>query len=169
MTTSRKVAIISIILLGVKWEFNQNSRCWDLSLTLNRCIVASAVRIVYGSQIASTRLTTKTDVDDFFAIKPFIHLALRPILPDGRKCLAWLTETVEGLTTLLYRGLMEAGISIIATNLPSLHFLVTKKSVRSIVVSLRSQLSLKSNTSSRSKSGRRTSYDEMKANNSSAS
>lgn len=65
--------------------------------------------------------------------------------------------------------MLEAGISIIATNLPSLHFLVTKKSVQSTIASLRSQLSLRSNTSSRSKSRCGTSYYEMKANNSSAS
>ncbi|KAL8832008.1 MAG: hypothetical protein Q9191_000537 [Dirinaria sp. TL-2023a] len=154
MTTSRKLGIIGVLLLGVI------------------SIVASAVRIVYGFQIASTGLAAKTDVDGrlIISLQSDLLLSLHyATIAHGRRCSVSLTNTAEGLTTLLYWGMLEAGISIIATNLPSLHFLVTKKSVRSIVASLRSQLSLGSNASSRSKSRRRTPYYEMKANNSSAS
>ena len=77
----------------------------------------------------------------------------------------------EGLTTLLYWGMLEAGISLVATNLPSLHFLVTKKSLRSFAASIRSAVSLNSLQShqSRNRPEKRSPYSKMQTNGSTAS
>ncbi|KAK4692511.1 hypothetical protein P7C71_g4716, partial [Lecanoromycetidae sp. Uapishka_2] len=64
---------------------------------------------------------------------------------------AYKTDVDEGLTTLLYWGMLEAGISLIATNLPSLNFLLSKKSLQSMIASVRSQISLGSIRSHESK------------------
>lgn len=67
--------------------------------------------------------------------------------------------------------MLEAGISLIATNLPSLHFLVTKESLQSFAASIRSAISLNSLQSSQSKNGTegRLQYSKMQKNGSMAS
>ncbi len=67
--------------------------------------------------------------------------------------------------------MLEAGISLVATNLPSLNFLVSKQSLQSFAASIRSAVSLGSMQSQRSKTGTddRTPYSKMQQNGSMAS
>ncbi|KAF6225577.1 hypothetical protein HO133_009577 [Letharia lupina] len=76
----------------------------------------------------------------------------------------------EGLTTLLYWGMLEAGISLIATNLPSLHFLVTEKSLQPFAASIRTAVSFSSLRSQASKAGTgtRSAYSKVQQNGSKA-
>lgn len=72
----------------------------------------------------------------------------------------------EGVTTLLYWGMLEAGISLIATNLPSLHFLVTEKSLQPFAASIRTAVSFSSLRSQASKAGTgtRSPYSKVQQN-----
>ena len=93
-------------------------------------------------------------------------------LPLGPRNLIRLTPLPpsEGLTTLLYWGMLEAGISLIATNLPSLHFLVTEKSLQPFAASIRTAVSFSSLRSQASKAGTgtRSPYSKVQQNGSKA-
>ena len=51
---------------------------------------------------------------------------------------------LEAITTLLYWSMLEAGISLIATNLPSIYFLFRKESLQSFANGMRNVVSLDS-------------------------
>ena len=59
--------------------------------------------------------------------------------------LAKKTDVNMGLTTLMYWSMVEAGLSLIAANLPAIYSLVSKNaSLQSMFSNLRSKLSLRS-------------------------
>ena len=72
---------------------------------------------------------------------------------------------VEAITTLLYWSMLEAGISLIATNLPSIYFLFSKESLQSFANSIRNVVSLdslRSSQRSNSNTGDQSLYSKKK-------
>ena len=53
-----------------------------------------------------------------------------------------IRDTLEALTTLLYWSMLEAGIGLIASSLPSLHFLCRKSSWKAVGHRVRSIMSI---------------------------
>ncbi|CAD6589828.1 MAG: hypothetical protein ASARMPREDX12_004046 [Alectoria sarmentosa] len=98
--------------------------------TMSFC--ASIVRMVFNFQITAAGLAKKTDVDG----------------------------SLEVLTTLLYWSMIEAGLSLIASCLPSIHVIFASSSLPSIIARVRSAISLHSIHSNGSRSSKK-SYENM--------
>ena len=65
----------------------------------------------------------------------------------------------------MYWSMVEDGIAVIATSLPTLHYFMARKSVQSVVRSVRSILSLRSSTAPSTLTGRasnQTSFTELR-------
>ena len=143
MTRQRKLALIGVLLLGTMYVCYGIDRHAPPKLTSYRSIVAAIIRIVFGFQIQANGLNTPTDVDGKCPVSPSLY-----------RSLIILTKypPSEAVKTLLYWGMLEAGISLIATNLPSIYFLIRKESLQSFANSIRSRISLSSMRSQRSNS-----------------
>lgn len=125
-----------------------------------RSIVASVIRIVFGLQSQAAGLALPTDVNGEFSLS-----SPRPPSPIQLTS----TRPLESLTTLAYWIMLEAGISLIATNLPSMYFVIKKESLQSFASSIRSRISLGSLRSQRSNSGTEESSCSKQRNGSTAS
>ena len=111
------------------------------NLTIYRSIVAAVIRLVLAFQSQVAGLGTPTDIDRKSPISP-LHYLRRPtrLIPH---------PLLEALTSLLYWNFLEAGISLIASNLPSIYFLIKNESLQSFANSVRNVVSLESLRSSK--------------------
>ena len=107
----------------------------EYSLTSSSSIIASVIKVVVSFEITNAGINTMFD-------------------PDCLLLLQYLSTTADcpqvTVSTILYWSMIEAGLGIIAACLPTLHFLVRKTSIASIVNSVRSAFSLPSLNSERS-------------------
>ena len=108
----------------------------EYPLTLPSSIIASVIKVVVSFEITNAGINTMFD-------------------PDCSLLLQYLFTTADcsqvTVSTILYWSMIEAGLGIIAACLPTLHFLVRKTSIASIVNSMRSAFSLPSMNSEGSK------------------
>ena len=100
-----------------------------------RSIVASLIRIVFAFELQTAGIYKPTDLNGKFPLCPSLPHSATKLIPHSRS---------EAVTTLLYWGMLEAGISLIATNLPSIYFLARKESLQSFAASIRTRVSLSS-------------------------
>ena len=113
-------------------EFSPNP---SPGLTSYRSIVAAVVRLVLAFQSQAAGLDTPTDVDRKSPIPLHYRRNSIELIPHLH---------TEALTSLLYWNLLEAGISLIATNLPSIYFLFKKESLQAFANRIRGVVSLDS-------------------------